>query len=284
MHLNVFCCPACKEPLSETAGGLSCTSCEGRYEIKNGIPDLFTSSPEYPDDRNLVYIQPEMAEAKDTVFRLGARSLKGMAFCMEEIGRRTFSGCRVLEVAMGAGHFTRWIAEVSHPDAEIYAFDFSWPMIEKAKANTQNAPNITLFRANSRGTLPFKKETFDIILVRLAPFKPYDIPDACFSLLRPGGSYFNASTTAGERFDIPPTQWATDLGFESADYHIWRYSRAHSEEAYLAGLIDGPRRPYEVVNLEKARALTADMKRLHGTPDGILTPHVEALLIAHKGD
>ena len=46
---------------------------------------------------------------------------------MEEISKRTFPGCRILEVGMGTGHFTQWLSEVSDTDTVVYAFDFSWP-------------------------------------------------------------------------------------------------------------------------------------------------------------
>lgn len=85
-----------------------------------------------------------------------------------------------------------------------------------------------------------------------------------------------------KRFDVPPTQWAADCGFDSAEYHIWRYSRTIPEEAFLAGLMDGPRGAHEVADLERAKVVTATMKRLHGTEGGIAHSQVEALLIAHK--
>ena len=285
MNASIFCCPVCKGPLAHTPDAFACSPCDRRFDVVDGIPDFPVPGPDYPEDLNLVYHRPEMAEAKDTVFRLGARSLEGMAVCMQEIGRHTAPGSRVLEVALGAGHFTRWLAEVSHPETEIYAYDFSWPMLERAEANTRDCLNATLFRANSRGKMPFAEGIFDIVFVRLAPFKPDGTPDECSAALRflkPGGWYFNASTVAGERFDTPPTQWALNHGFERAEYRIWRYPRVVSEDAYLAGLIDTPRRPHEIVDMEAARRLTSEAKRLRGKDGGIEIAQVEALLIARK--
>ncbi len=282
MSLNVFRCPLCKGQLSQTESAYLCPACERKFLIEQGIPNFYLPGPERPEDLNTTYHSPEVAEAKNTVFHLGARNLRGMACCMDEIGRLSFPGCRVLEVGMGTGHFTRWMAEVCHPQTQIYAFDFSSAMIQKAAQNTSDHQNITLFRASSRAPLPFVRNTFHIILVRLAPFKPSDQPNPGFHLLRPGGTFFEASTTRGERFDIPPTQWATEIGFESAEYRIWRYTRFLYEEEYLADMIDGPRPPYDAVDMDRARSILAKVSQLRGTPKGIPHNQVETLLIAHR--
>ena len=172
MISNFFRSPKRKASLSGQSDKLACSSCKRVFPIKDGISDFFLPGAELPTDRNLSYHDPGMAEAKDTYYGRRARKLKGMAFCMHEIGRRSFPGCRILEVALGSGHFTGWLAEKVDPGSEIYAFDFSWPMLETARANTRDLGNVTLFRANARGALPFDTETFDIVLVRLAPFNP----------------------------------------------------------------------------------------------------------------
>jgi len=158
MFLKRFCCPLCKGPLTAIGTALHCTPCERDFEIVNSIPNFFISESEQDaiDRKNQTWLDPEIVEARDTVYRLCTRELRGMAFCMQEIGRRTSAECRVLEVGMGTGHFTRWLAEVSQPGTEIYAFDISWPIIEKAKGNAQGLPGVTLFRANSRAALPFR--------------------------------------------------------------------------------------------------------------------------------
>lgn len=149
MFLDIFCCPTCKGALSKNTNGISCSACELNFEIINGVPDFFIHTSELLDDLNQVWLRPEVVEARDIKYRLCARELKGMTFCMQEMGQRTFTGCRVLEVGMGTGHFTRWLAEASKPGTEIYAFDFSWPTFEKAKVNTQGLSGITFFRANA---------------------------------------------------------------------------------------------------------------------------------------
>ena len=129
------------------------------------------------DEPNKTWLDPEIVDARDVEYRLCARELKGMVFCMQEISKRTSAGCRVLEVGMGTAHFTRWLAEVSELGTEVYAFDFSWPIIEKARANTYGLSGVTLFRANARGAFPFKDASFDVVLLRLAPLGPHGVPN-----------------------------------------------------------------------------------------------------------
>ena len=234
-----FCCPVCKGSLTATAASLCCAPCGREFEIMDGVPDFFISETDRDaiddDDPNRTWLDPEIVEARDTYYNLCARQLKGMTLCMQEVARRTRPGCRVLEVGMGTGHFTRWLAEVVEPGTEIYAFDFSWPIIERAKVNAGGLPSVALLRANARGMLPFEDESFDIVLLRLAPLGPREVPSAqaSFQLLEPGGWLFQAGWKR-ERFETPPTEWAIQHGFESAEHHVWQYWRAQTEQERAA--------------------------------------------------
>ena len=143
---------------------------------------------------------------------------------------------------MGTGHFTRWLAEAAEPGTEIYAFDFSWPIIEKAKVNAGGLLGVALFRANARGMLPFEDASFDIVLLRLAPLGPHGVPNAqaAFEMLKPGGWLFEAGWKR-ERFETPPTEWAIQHGFKSAEYHVWQYWRAQTVQERVAVEIEGER-------------------------------------------
>ena len=141
----------------------------------------------------------------------------------------------MLEVGTGTGHFTRWLAEVAEPGTEIYSFDFSWPIIEKAKVKAGGLPNVSLLRANARGMLPFEDASFDIMLIRLAPLGPRGVPNTqvAFELLEPGGWLFEAGWKR-QWSETPPTEWAIQHGFESAVYHEWQYWRAQTEQERAA--------------------------------------------------
>lgn len=248
----------------------------------DGIPDFFICESESQaiGDRNAPFLSSEMAEVRDTTYRLCTRELKGMAFCMQEISRRTGPGRRVLEAGMGTGHFTRWLAEVSVPGTEIYACDASWPMIEKAKVNAGGLPGVALFRANARGGLPFKNEAFDILFLRLAPLGPHGVPNAqaAFELLKPGGWYFDA-VWEREQFETPPTEWAIQHGYGYAEHHVWRYFRLQSEEEGLAG-----QRAMDLMAKGDGSVAKVEEMRVGRQvgDEGILKMTVENLLIAQK--
>jgi SAM-dependent methyltransferase len=237
MMSDIFYCPVCKGPLLPTPVSFQCSPCRRNFQIVNGIPDFFVADSEhdFSDDPNIIWLDSKIVEARDTVYRLCTRQLKGMTFCMHEMGRRTSKGCRVLEVGMGTGHFTRWLTEVSEPGTAVYAFDFSRPIIEKARVNIGESPEVTLFRANAREGLPFQAGAFDIVFARLAPLGPRGVPNvqAAFELLKPGGWYFGAGWEM-ERYETPPIEWTIQHGYESAEYHEWQYRRVQSEEEYIA--------------------------------------------------
>ena len=132
---------------------------------------------------------------------------------------------------MGTGHFTRWLAEVAKPGTQIYAFDYSWPIIKVAKTHANGLSGVALFRANARGSLPFESESFDILLLRLAPLGPHVLPNvqAGYELLKPGGWYFEAGWKPA-RYETPPVEWAVQNGFESAYWYEWGYRRTQTAQ------------------------------------------------------
>jgi SAM-dependent methyltransferase len=280
----LFRCPKCKGSLTPLIDELSCTSCDRDYAVIDGIPDFFMGDLEHDfmEDPNQIWLDPKIVNARDTYYRLCTRELRGMAFCMQEIGRRTCAGCRILEVGMGTGHFTRWLAEVSQPGTEIYSFDFSWHMIHKARENTQDLPGITLFRANARQPLPFQANSFDIILLRLAPLGPHATPNvkAGYDLLAPGGWFFEAGWEK-EAYDISPTEWAVRHGFDNGEHHTWQYNRKQTPEEQTARMLEQAK----LVSLRDKFTEEAQMKAETELPDKdgcILKMTTENLLIAQK--
>ncbi len=241
-RFDEFCCPVCKGDLGEYGGGLVCGSFGRRYEVVNGVPDFFVGDVgrDFVTDPNRTWLEPEIVEARDTIYRLCTRELVGMAFCMAEIGKRIGANGRILEAGMGTGHFTRWIRESVEAGVRIYAFDFSWPIIEKAKVNTAGLDNIVLFRANARGPLPFRDSFFAGLFLRLVPLGTPGTPNvkAGFRLLRPGGWYFEAGWESS-RYETPPTDWAMAHGFERAEHHVWRYRRLQTAEERAAWAVEG---------------------------------------------
>jgi len=239
--MNDFCCPTCKSRLNTDPAALTCTGCSRSYPILNGIPDFFLieSEQETVDLVSAIWQDAKVVEARNTIYRLCTHELKGMAFCMQEIARRTGQGVRILEVGMGTGHFTLWLAEVAAPGTEIYAFDCSWPTLQTAQANLHGLSSVTLFRANARRTLPFPDASFDILFLRLAPLGPHGVPNvsAGYQILKPGGWYFEAGWDR-EQYEDTWTSWALKHGFEHAEQHTWQYPRPVTEEEKLAWQVE----------------------------------------------
>jgi SAM-dependent methyltransferase len=250
------------------------------------VPDLFAGDTEHGQENqsNRAWLDPAIVEARQAIYDQCTRELRGMTFCMAEIGRRTRPADRILEVGMGTGHFTRWLAEVVAAGTSIYAFDYSWPIIEKCKAYAGGLPGVILFRANARGPLPFPPASFDVVLVRLAPLGPFGVPvvRAAFDLLKPGGWCFQAGWEP-KGFDTPPTDWAIRHGYASAEHHVWQYRRMQTEREAAARRIEliamaalGGESSAAALATLKARGLGRD----RSGPEAVMT--YEHVLIAHK--
>ena len=144
----------------------------------------------------------------------------------------------------------------------------------------------TLFPANSREGLLFQSGIFDIILVRLTPLRPSGVPNvqAGFELLKPAGWYFSAGWK-NERFETPPTEWAIQHGYESAEYHEWQYRRIQHEEERIAWqyeqeyLLPMLKRNYPIDTSERTSSDSDDIQDSDGN---ILKMTHENVLIAQK--
>jgi SAM-dependent methyltransferase len=275
MATNIYVCPVCKGPLDCTDQGYTCPTCARDYPIIDGIPDFFISNGNEAEDPvwhdNSVYLDPRMAEARETIYRLSVRNLQGMTFAMQRLAPLTFPGCRILEVGTGTGHFARWMAEVSAPGTEIYAFDFSWPMFAYARQNVAGLPGVFLLRANATGKLPFREGSFDFVFLRLAPLGEngiWNVLAACH-LLKPGGWLFKAGWQPRPN-EAPWTQAAIATGYACAETHEWQYPRTRTREEYAASRVE-----YEQA-LEYERAVACDATRYKS--DRRLPPDAPATL------
>lgn len=273
MEETFFYCPVCQKSLIIEPGCLACPTCSRNFPIVDGLADFYivTGEADAIDEPNTTWLDPEVVDARDTIYRYCARELRGMAFCIDEMASRATPGSRVLEVGMGTGHFTRWLAESVALGVQIYAFDMSWPILKVAQVNIAGLNNVTLFRANSKANLPFPPASFDLILVRLAPFGPNGTPNVVqgYQYLKPGGWYFEASWERPKR-DHVWSEWAIQNGYESAEQHTWHYQRSKSADEQRAALIE-------------SSAMTA---KFHQPPpawmDQLPEATIENLLIAQK--
>ena len=131
---DLFRCPISKEPLVQTKDEIRTEGGEYVYHFVDEVPDFYVEdeiSVTPPYNANRRWLAADAVEGRDIYYRHCHRQLEGMSFCMDEISRRSFSDCRVLEAGAGTGHFTRWLCEVCQLGTAVYAFDYSWPCIEK---------------------------------------------------------------------------------------------------------------------------------------------------------
>ena len=102
-----------------------------------------------------------------------------------------FSGT-LLEVPVGTGVLTMPVYR-GLPDADITCLDYSADMMESAKRKAEAAgiPNITFLQGDV-GSLPFEKESFDIVL-SLNGFHAFPDKEAAwretYRVLKPGGTF-----------------------------------------------------------------------------------------------
>ncbi len=277
MNLYIFVCPLCKGPLHSSDLAYHCASCARDYPIIDGIPDFFISEVNQEEEKvwteNLAWLDQQMVEVREIIYRLSVRGLRGMTFAMQQLGSRTFIGCRILEVGMGTGHFTRWMSEVSAPGTQIYAFDFSWPMFAKARVNIAGQPGVVLLRANAIGKLPFREESFDFVFLRLAPLGENggSSSQAALRLLKPGGWLFKAGWSI-KREEVPWSEEVIKMGYECAEEHQWQYPRTKSEEEYAASRVE----------CERAIAFGAPFREMPVEPESLVSMTCENLRIARK--
>ena len=239
---EIFVCPVCQGSLNWFDQGYHCAACQRDYPILDGIPDFYLSAGDEDGEvwrDNLAWVDPQMVEARDVIYRLSVRELVGMTFAMQQVGLRSFPGCRILEVGTGTGHFARWMAEVSAPGTEIYSIDFSWPMLAKARLNTAGQLGVILLRANATEKLPFRPQSFDLVFLRLAPLGEHGMNNnqAAFNLLKPGGWFFKAGWKL-VREDTPWTEAAIQVGYVCAEVHEWQYTRLKTREEYAASQVE----------------------------------------------
>ena len=153
-----------------------------------------------------------------------------------------FSG-RLLEVPVGTGILTVPLYQTL-PKADIACLDYSADMMgqaqEKAnrlhlkqeKANRLHLKNVT-FRQGDVGALPYKDDTFDIVL-SLNGFHAFPDKETAyrevFRVLRPGGTFCGCFYVAGE---CKRTDWFVRHVYEKTGFFTPPYETASSLEERL---------------------------------------------------
>jgi len=170
--LQVYACPACKSPLHQEEGTLSCHNCSKIYPIREGIPDFLLeklSQSKDPVLRRMRFID-RMAGIYETrlwypvVLRVygGVHSPSFPQLIRSVTEKVQSTNGRVLDIACGPGTYGRRIAS---PAKEVFGIDVSMGMLRQGAAYIAKEGNPYVHFARARvEALPFEAVLFDATL------------------------------------------------------------------------------------------------------------------------
>lgn len=185
--LNHICCPKCRSDLFLTAnetnytdvveGVLDCALCNGTYEIKNGMANLFytANGTSDPSCRQFYDSRPNY-DYRPTAFRLGIWDLAfNWEFNKRQWSRRLElqQGQMVLETGAGNGNNLPYLANAVGTSGRLDGMDISSASLEVARKRMTPSPVRTEFIQANACHLPYKGETFDAVL-HIGGFNEFD--------------------------------------------------------------------------------------------------------------
>lgn len=177
--MDYFCCPACKgklrltiEKQTETEvveGILECLTCQRRFEIKDGLPNLiFPETLEESDFQNKIYHdQHTEYDGRPWAFRLGIWEFA----LWETRARRQLinrlelrKNGSVLETGVGNGPNLPIIARQIGKGGQLDGLDISYGTLKVARRRMKaNASQVELIQGNA-SYLPYRTAKFDAVL------------------------------------------------------------------------------------------------------------------------
>ena len=289
--LDMLACPRCRAfPLrTRKDGSLRCSVCSTVYPQRNGILDL--RPPGYDTSGNYQGDPPEAARLRNQWDATHTRSSRGVQAAIEQIARRTFSGCRILDAGCGTGHIAKWIAERAAPEIQVWTSDVSEAMCQFAQENCEGLDQVTVLRAEN-ASLPFQKRTFDVVFARLV----WIGIESAHELLRPGGWFLESglgdaewqeiNEVFGDRCitfpkDKKPKERLIQSGFVEAESHSWRSTQHYTLDEIVWVIRFAP--ILEDFDEEKDAPLLEVLRQRYGTPKGIALTCEATLLVGKKG-
>lgn len=290
--LSILSCPRCGGlPLQyHRDGALLCSVCCAVYPQRNGIFDL--RPPDHDQSREYQGDPPEAARLRNRWDSTRLQHKPGVQAAIEEVARRTFPGCRVLDVGCGTGHIDRWIIERAAPGTRLWAFDVSEAMCRFAQQNCERFGQVTVIRAASRSPMPFRGGSFDVVFERLATI---DVALA-YEFLRPGGWFIQSGLGDANWQEVDevfadrcivfpkdqrePKELLIQSGFVEAEFHSWRYTDHLTLDEVVSILRFAP-----IVHHFDQRAdasLLEILRQRWGTPEGIALTVDQTLLMGKR--
>jgi len=152
---KILACPTCKSALTQRGNALFCSQDGREFLIVRGIP-RFVESDEYVDSFSFEWNTHKTTQL-DTFRKDGSSEdifRKKTGLTPEDL-----RGKLVLDAGIGAGRFTDVMARWG---ANVVGIDLSYA-VEAAHENFQSLGNVLVAQADI-GRLPFKPETFDVIV------------------------------------------------------------------------------------------------------------------------
>jgi SAM-dependent methyltransferase len=289
--LDILACPNCGAfPLKEDQGEfLQCNACNSIYGSKRGTLDL--RPPGYAETAAYQGDTAEAAELRNSWNSTHAGEYPGVQAAIEQANEWSFSGCRILDAGSGTGHITRWISEQVGGEPEIWAIDVSEAMCVHARRNISASKNVTITRAAS-DSMPFRRETFDIILERLAPINLA----VAHALLRSEGWFIESGfgdshwlevdEVFGDRCikfpkdELEPKERLSSFGFTETEFQTWRYTKCFALDEIISIIKFAP--ILHSFDQNEDAALLGKLSSKYGSSRGIDLTVEETLLWGRK--
>lgn len=173
----ILCCPVCKSELLIT-DRIICTNCGKSYLIIKGIP-RFTPSDSYVGSFSFEW-NKHTNHLLDSVS--GLTHAENMFFERTGLDRQELKGKLVLDAGCGTGRFVEVVKKYG---GHVVGIDLSCSV----GATVRNVPGVEVLQADIM-SLPFKKESFDIIFSLGVIHHTYNTEKAfgeLAKLVKPGG-------------------------------------------------------------------------------------------------
>lgn len=191
----------------------------------------------------------------------------------------------VLDLGCGTGAVLQALGRRVAGPLLLLGLDISKPMLDTAYRALRREPRAVLLRASSRRRLPFRDQSVDVVMRRLAP----SLLDEVVRVLAPGGAFVAASfgsTHWSELYDLLPElprprparhtglDHLLSAGFARAEYHSWRgVERIPAAEA-LERVLLGP----AGFHVDRERDLPRLATRTGDSAELFLTTDVDVLV------
>jgi ubiquinone/menaquinone biosynthesis C-methylase UbiE/uncharacterized protein YbaR (Trm112 family) len=171
--LDLLCCPHCQSDLSlrsesgdgtVDSGELSCSQCERRFRIDNGIAHFIDRADLEGSDRDFARSYDWLSHVYSLFTKMAFLGFGGDRKARREVlDRLELNEGRLLEVSIGTGDNLPYLFE-SPGVGEVYGLDISGGQLARCKSLvTKRGWAVDLFLGTAEA-LPFKAESFDSIL------------------------------------------------------------------------------------------------------------------------